>query len=112
MEDIRTLYLAGGFGSYLDIDNAITIGMLPDVPHERVNFVGNTSVTGAKMALLSREIFDEIRKIAQEMTYMDMMGNPRYMDEFVQAQFLPHTNLDEFPSVARVFGARALQAAN
>ena len=101
MADIRKVYLAGGFGSYLDIDSAIILGMLPDMPRNRVQFAGNTCVAGAKMAILSSDAFDTIRKIAAEMTYFDLMNNPRYMDEFVQAQFLPHTNLEEFPSVSQ-----------
>ncbi len=106
INDIHHVLLAGGFGNYLDVDSAITIGMLPDMPRERIKFVGNTAVAGAKMALLSNEAFHAVHKIASEMTYFDLMSNPRYMDEFVQAQFLPHTNLDEFPSVAKAFAER------
>ncbi len=99
INDINLVYLAGGFGNYLNVRNAITIGMLPDMPASRIKFVGNTSLTGAKMALLSEEAFETVQNIASQMTYFDLMGNQKYMEEFMSANFLPHTNLDEFPSV-------------
>ena len=99
INDIHCVYLAGGFGNYLNVRNAITIGMLPDMPTSRIKFVGNTSLTGAKMTLLSEEAFETVQKIASQMTYFDLMGNPKYMEEFMSANFLPHTNLEEFPSV-------------
>ena len=101
INDIHCVYLAGGFGNYLNVRNAITIGMLPDMPTSRIKFVGNTSLTGAKMALLSEEAFETVQKIASQMTYFDLMGNPKYMEEFMSANFLPHTNLEEFPSVQK-----------
>lgn len=99
IKDINCVYLAGGFGNYLNVRNAITIGMLPDMPASQIKFVGNTSLTGAKMSLLSEEAFETIQKIASQMTYFDLMGNQKYMEEFMSANFLPHTNLDAFPSV-------------
>jgi len=98
--DIRHIYLAGGFGNYLDIRNAITLGMLPDVPPERIHFVGNTAVAGARAALLSEEALARIERVARMMTYVDLMTNPKYMDEFVSANFIPHTDVEKFPSVA------------
>ncbi|GAX59750.1 ferredoxin [Candidatus Scalindua japonica] len=97
--DVHCVYMAGGFGNYLNVRNAITIGMLPDMPASRIKFVGNTSLTGAKMALLSEDAFETVQNIASQMTYFDLMGNQKYMEEFMSANFLPHTNLDEFPSV-------------
>ncbi|MHC4267302.1 MAG: ASKHA domain-containing protein [Planctomycetota bacterium] len=99
INDVHRVYLAGGFGNYLNVRNAITIGMLPDMPASRIKFVGNTSLTGAKMALLSEEAFETVQNIASQMTYFDLMGNQKYMEEFMSANFLPHTNLDAFPSV-------------
>ncbi len=100
--DLSHLYLAGGFGNYLDVNNAIIVGMLPDMPRERVVFVGNTSVAGAKTSLLSIEAFQQSAAIASSMTYFDLMGNPSYMDEFISANFLPHTDIEKFPSVEKV----------
>lgn len=99
--DIETVYLAGGFGSYLDIDNTITIGMLPEMPPHKVCFVGNSSLAGARLSLLSKEAFGRVNEVASKMTYFDLMGNPAFMDKFISANFLPHTNPDEFPNVYR-----------
>jgi uncharacterized 2Fe-2S/4Fe-4S cluster protein (DUF4445 family) len=99
MNDIQHIYLAGGFGNYLDVPNAITLGMLPDVPHDRVHFVGNTSIAGARAALLSEEALGRIEDVARMMTYVDLMSNPKYMEEFVKANFIPHTDVERFPSV-------------
>ncbi|KKL93133.1 hypothetical protein LCGC14_1877730 [marine sediment metagenome] len=109
INDIHCVYLAGGFGNYLNVRNAITIGMLPDMPTSRIKFVGNTSLTGAKMALLSEEAFETVQKIASQMTYFDLMGNPKYMEEFMSANFLPHTNLEEFPSVLKELSSQNTQ---
>lgn len=98
-EDIDGVYVAGGFGNFMNVRRAVTIGMLPDVPVEKIRYVGNTSIAGAKMVLLSREALATAEKIAGSMTYFDLMSYPGYMDEFIQAGFLPHTNLSLFPSV-------------
>ncbi len=99
-EDLDAVYLAGGFGNFLNIQQAVNIGMLPDVPLEKMRFVGNTSIAGAKTVLLSRKALETTEKIAEGMTYFDLMSHPGYMDEFTRANFLPHTDLSLFPSVA------------
>lgn len=101
-EDLDAIYLAGGFGNFLNTKQAVTIGMLPDVPLEKIRFVGNTSIAGAKTVLLSRKALQTAEKIAKSMTYFDLMSHPTYMDEFVKASFLPHTDLSLFPSVEGV----------
>ncbi|MBE3069153.1 MAG: DUF4445 domain-containing protein, partial [Planctomycetes bacterium] len=95
------VYVAGGFGHTLDVGKAVAVGMLPDVPPERVRFVGNTSIAGAKMAVLSRQALACAADIAGRMTYVDLMNHPHYMDAFMQANFLPHTDLARFPGAAR-----------
>lgn len=100
VSNIEQLYLAGGFGNYLDIRSAITIGMLPDVSVSKVQFVGNTSVIGAKMALFSKDAYEVAGIIASKMTYFDLMSNNKYMEEYISANFLPHTDIEKFPSVA------------
>ena len=101
-EDLEAVYLAGGFGNFLNIRQAVNIGMLPDVPLEKMRFVGNTSIAGAKTVLLSRQALETAEKIAESMTYFDLMSHPGYMDEFTQANFLPHTDLSLFPTVSEV----------
>ncbi len=98
-EDLDAVYLAGGFGNFLNVRQAVTVGMLPDVPPEKIQFVGNTSIAGAKTVLLSRKALKAAEKIAKNMTYFDLMSHPGYMDEFIRAGFLPHTDLLLFPSV-------------
>lgn len=96
--DLNAVFLAGGFGNFLNIEQAVTIGLLPDVDIEKIHFVGNTSIAGAKMVLLSRDAQIEAEGIATSMTYSDLMTHPDYMDEFIKAKFLPHTDISLFPS--------------
>jgi uncharacterized 2Fe-2S/4Fe-4S cluster protein (DUF4445 family) len=102
LEDIDAIYIAGGFGNFLNVHRAVTIGMLPDVPHAKLQFVGNTSIAGAKTSLFSQKALETAERIAESMTYFDMMGNPDYMDEFIKAKFLPHTDLSLFPSAGNL----------
>ena len=101
-EDLDAIYLAGGFVNFLNVGRAVTIGMLPDVPPEKIQFVGNTSIAGAKTVLLSRKALETAEQIAKSMTYFDLMSHAGYMDEFIRASFLPHTDLSLFPSVGSV----------
>ncbi len=105
VEDIDAIYIAGGFGNFMNVQQAVTIGMLPDVAVEKIHFVGNTSIAGAKTVLLSQKALETAEKIANSMTYFDLMSHSGYMDEFVRASFLPHTDLSLFPSVASVKSA-------
>jgi len=98
-KDIDAIYLAGGFGNYLNVRQAVTIGMLPDIDPAKIKFVGNTSIAGAKTVILSQKALETAEKIAENTTYFDLMSHPKYMDEFIRANFLPHTDLSLFPSV-------------
>jgi uncharacterized 2Fe-2S/4Fe-4S cluster protein (DUF4445 family) len=98
-KDIDTFFVAGGFGSYLDIPKAIGIGLLPDIDPERIKFVGNSSLMGARIALLSGHALDRAEKIANGMTNIDLSIYLPFMDEYVAAMFLPHTDRNLFPSV-------------
>ncbi len=100
-EAIRRLYLAGAFGSHLDIRRAITIGLLPDLPTEQVEYVGNTSLAGAHLCVLSREARAKVREIAAAMTYVELSVEPGFMEEYVASMFLPHTATERFPSVVK-----------
>ena len=103
-KDLERILVAGGFGNHLDVENAIFIGLLPDLPPERVKFVGNSSLTGARMALLSRHALARANTLARQMTYFELSVDPKFYDEFVAALFLPHTDMDLYPSVKRVMG--------
>ena len=97
--ELSHVFLAGGFGSYIDRRNAIKIGLLPDLPLSRIQYVGNTSIWGAKLAALSTEAFRELHAIRKKTTYYDLLGSDDYVDQFRQAMFLPHTSIELFPSL-------------
>jgi uncharacterized 2Fe-2S/4Fe-4S cluster protein (DUF4445 family) len=99
---IKKVYIAGGFGNYLDIKKAIILGMLPDMPEERFAFLGNTSATGAYLCLVSDELRREAEEIASKMTYIELSASQIFMDEYVSALFLPHTDMNLFPTVAKL----------
>jgi len=93
--DIDNIYIAGGIGSGINIKNAISIGMLPNLPLEKYQYLGNTALDGAYSMLLplySQQVLDDINEIADNMTYIDLSTQPGYMDEFIAACFLPHTD--------------------
>jgi len=98
-EDIEEISVAGGIGSGINIKNAISIGMFPDVPTERYRYIGNSSLTGAYAALTSAAASARLHEIAESMTYMELSTQPGYMDSFVAACFLPHTDRSLFPSL-------------
>jgi uncharacterized 2Fe-2S/4Fe-4S cluster protein (DUF4445 family) len=97
---VDRIIITGGFGQYLNIERAVAIGLLPDIDRAKFNYMGNSSIAGAYMALLSGQYRQEAREICNAMTYVDFSSNPRYMDEFTSACFLPHTDLNAFPCVA------------
>jgi len=97
--DVQKVYLAGAFGNRLDVSSCIAVGLLPDVPLDRIQFIGNSSVAGAKLVMLSRAMFDEVQGIRSRVTYRELIVDPAYMDRFTSACFLPHTELARFPSV-------------
>jgi uncharacterized 2Fe-2S/4Fe-4S cluster protein (DUF4445 family) len=103
---VERVLLAGGFGNYIDAENAVTIGLLPDVPLDRIQFVGNTAIAGARLALLSREARRRIQELAGRMTNFELSTVAGYMDRYVSGLFLPHTDLSLFPSVAKQLAAR------
>ncbi len=104
IRDIQRIYVAGGFGTYLDISKAILIGLLPDVPVERVTFIGNGSVAGSKMALLSHETWRRAADVAAKMTYRELSTDAGFMEEYVSATFLPHTDCTRFPRACAQLG--------
>ena len=93
------ILISGGFGQYLNIERAVTIGLLPDIDRNKFKYLGNSSIAGAYMALLSDDYRNEARKISNNMTYIDFSSSRQFMDEFTSARFLPHTDLNAFPSV-------------
>jgi len=96
---IDTFFVAGGFGNYLNISKSISIGLLPDIDPKKIQFVGNSSLIGARMALLSEAAFEHTADIANMMTNIELSTYLPYMDEYIASLFLPHTDKKLFPSV-------------
>ncbi|MBC2711682.1 MAG: DUF4445 domain-containing protein [Desulfosarcina sp.] len=97
MQDIDRIILAGGFGSYVDLEKAITIGLLPEIEPEKVTFIGNSSLLGAKMSSLTNRIRKDVVEVTRSMTNFELSETPSYMDNYVAALFLPHTDIAQFP---------------
>jgi uncharacterized 2Fe-2S/4Fe-4S cluster protein (DUF4445 family) len=102
LDNIERVYIAGGFGNYLNIEKAVIIGMLPDIPKEKFEFLGNASIAGAYLCLLSEKMRKEAEEIAQKMTNIELSVSRRFMDEYMSALFLPHTDITQFPTVKKL----------
>jgi uncharacterized 2Fe-2S/4Fe-4S cluster protein (DUF4445 family) len=99
MDMIERIILAGGFGSYIDLEKAMTIGLLPEIDAERVIFIGNGSLMGARMSSLTNRIRKDVVEVTKKMTNFELSETPSYMDHYVAAMFIPHTEIDKFPGV-------------
>jgi uncharacterized 2Fe-2S/4Fe-4S cluster protein (DUF4445 family) len=99
LDSVEQVLIGGSFGKYINVEKAVQIGLLPDVPWERFHFLGNTAVRGAYSALLDKEAREQIRVIASRMTYVELSADNTFYDAFMSAMFLPHTDLSRFPSV-------------
>lgn len=105
IQDVDRMLIGGAFGQYINVEKAIQIGMLPDLPWDRFHFLGNTSVLGAYMALLRRDVRQKLVDIAHRLTYVELSADNRFYEQFTSALFLPHTDLTQFPSVAALVSA-------
>ncbi len=99
INDIERIILAGGFGSYIDLESAITIGLLPEIDPEKVTYLGNGSLLGCKINSLTNALRRDVGKVVNMMTNFEMASTPSYMDHYMGALFLPHTELNYFPKV-------------
>ena len=97
--DLKRVYAAGAFGTYVDATSAITIGMYPDIPPERIKFVGNAAGSGARMALKSTKVRDLADRLSKRVEYVELAIEKDFQAEFAKAMFLPHRDADRFPSV-------------
>jgi uncharacterized 2Fe-2S/4Fe-4S cluster protein (DUF4445 family) len=96
--DLDKIKIAGGIGSHIGIKNAINIGIFPDIPLERYEFIGNSSLSGSYLSLVNKKAAEFIDNSAYNMTYVELSVYPGYMDEFVSACFIPHTDMHRFPN--------------
>ena len=95
---IDKVYVAGGIGSGINMKNAVNIGMFPDVELEKFNYIGNSSLSGAYAMVVSDEATAKCAEVASNMTYLELSTHPGYMDSFVAACFIPHTDSTLFPN--------------
>jgi len=100
LKDTEQIIIGGSFGKYINVEKAIQIGLLPDLPWDQFKFLGNTSVLGAYYALLRKDARKRIDEIASRMTYIELSADNSFYNAFMSALFLPHTDLHNFPSVA------------
>ncbi len=99
LEMVEQMLIGGSFGKYINVEKAIQIGLLPDMPWESIRFLGNTSVRGAYYALLAKRSRERLNEIASRMTYIELSADNSFYEAFMSALFLPHTDLARFPSV-------------
>jgi uncharacterized 2Fe-2S/4Fe-4S cluster protein (DUF4445 family) len=100
LESAAKVLVGGSFGKYINVEKAVQIGLLPDISWERFEFLGNTSVRGAYYALLDWRKREQIGRIARRMTYIELSADNTFYEAFTSALFLPHTDMNKFPSVA------------
>ena len=100
--DMDRIFIAGGFGNYLDIRKAILLGLMPDISVDRFSFIGNGSLSGARMVLLSDGMREIAHDVYRKLTYVELSVNRDFFDEFSSAMFIPHTDLERFPSVKKL----------
>lgn len=99
MNMIEHIILAGGFGSYIDLEKAMTIGLLPELEAERISFIGNASLFGAKMSSYTNRIRRDVVEVTKNMTNFELSETPSYMSNYVAAMFIPHTEIETFPKL-------------
>jgi uncharacterized 2Fe-2S/4Fe-4S cluster protein (DUF4445 family) len=100
--NLRRVYAAGAFGTYVDASSAIRIGMYPDVPVDRIKFIGNAAGSGARMCLKSTRMRDLTDRLSRKVEYIELAGEKDFQQEFAQAMFLPHRDLSRFPSTKKL----------
>jgi uncharacterized 2Fe-2S/4Fe-4S cluster protein (DUF4445 family) len=106
LAEVEQVFIAGAFGQYINVEKAIQIGLLPDMPWDRFNYLGNTSVLGAFYSLVSRSMRRKVLEVSQKMTYLELSADNSFYDQFMSALFLPHTDITAFPSVLRLLNQR------
>jgi len=99
-EDISTLYIAGAFGNFIDFESAKRIGLIPDVPLDRLRFIGNGAAAGAKLALLSQSLREVSEHIAEKIRYVELTCSPNFTSNYMDATYLPHKDIGRFRSKA------------
>ncbi|MDI6797004.1 MAG: ASKHA domain-containing protein [Desulfatibacillaceae bacterium] len=97
IDQLDRIILAGGFGSYVDLESAMTIGLLPETDPDKVTYLGNGSIMGARMSILTNKVRADVVEVTRKMTNVELSEAPGYMDNYVASLFLPHTDINQFP---------------
>ncbi len=98
-DEITHIYFTGAFGNYINKENAIIIGLIPEIPREQIKTIGNGAIEGANIALVNRKKRKDLDEIAKRMAYIELNAEPSFMEEYTKSTFLPHTDLSLFPMV-------------
>ena len=106
IQDIEQIILAGGFGSHVDLEKAMVIGLLPEMDADKVTFIGNGSLMGARMSSLTNRIRKDVVQVTKKMTNFELSDTASYMDNYIAALFLPHTDINQFPKLKARLAAR------
>jgi uncharacterized 2Fe-2S/4Fe-4S cluster protein (DUF4445 family) len=101
-EAVKNIYFSGAFGNYINKENAILVGLVPEIPVDQIRNIGNGAVEGANIALVNRRMRKRLDEIARTVAYIELNAEPAFMDEYTRASFLPHTDLSLFPGVQRI----------
>jgi uncharacterized 2Fe-2S/4Fe-4S cluster protein (DUF4445 family) len=101
-ESLERIFLAGAFGTYINPQSARILGLYPDIPLDRIKFVGNTAGSGARMALLSLNVRKEAEEIVNKIEYIELANDPEFKDEFLKAMYFPHMEIERFPRVKKL----------
>jgi len=98
-QDLQKIYVAGAFGKHIAPRQAIVLGMLPDLPLEVYNPLGNSSLAGAELMLNDVSVRERCRDVVAKVTYVELNVNQEFMIRFSGSRFIPHTDHTLFPSV-------------
>jgi uncharacterized 2Fe-2S/4Fe-4S cluster protein (DUF4445 family) len=101
--DLYRVFIAGAFGRYINPESARFIGLIPDVETEKINFVGNTAISGAKMVLTSREMKETAQMLSKNIRYIELMAAQDFRKEFINSIFLPYRDVNKYPRIASYF---------
>ena len=97
--DVQRLYTAGAFGTYINLESAITIGLYPDLPRDRYVSLGNSSLKGSYALLMDSDLLEEVMVIQNEIRYLEFGAATDFLTQMFAARFLPHTDFDLYPTV-------------
>jgi len=97
--EIQQVYLAGAFGNYINKANAKFIGMIPDIPDDKIFQIGNAAGMGAQHCLINKNLRQKAQNLLKKIEYVEIAVEKDFQQEYAKAMYFPHFNLDFFPSL-------------